>query len=114
MHDVCMAIDAGHAALLEHGVRGATVFARWTDCVGIVAAAASHAVLRPQLGLNFRGERRPMGFPVFLILEIVCQLHEDVARARGGMGICLDEPIGRRNMAVGASCYDPLAVAPVL
>jgi len=83
-------------------------------CVRIMAAAARDAVLPSQLGLNLRRELRPVRFPVFLILEIVRELHEDVTHTGTDMSIRFDEPVGRRDVAVCTSCDDSLAIAPML
>ena len=79
-----------------------------------MAAAARDAVLPPQLGLNLRREFRPVRFPVFLILEIVRKLHEDVTHTGTDMGIRLDKPVVRRDVAVCAGCDYSLAVASML
>jgi len=114
MHEIGMTIDAGHTALFEHGVRCTPVFARWANCIGIVTASASDTVLGTQLGLNLWCELRSVRLPVFLVFEIVRQLHEDVTRTGGDMRIRFNEPVGCRNVAVGTTCDYSLAVAPVL
>ena len=114
MHEISMTIDTGHATLFQKCMRGASILARRVDCVGVMTAAAGNAVLGAQFGLNLLREFRAMRLPNFWILEIVRQLHKHVARARRDMGIRFNEPVGCRNVAVGAAGNYSLGVAAML
>ena len=114
MHYIGVTVDAGHTALLEHRMRAFSTCTGGTDRVRIMTAAAGDTVLPAQFGLNLRRELRPVRFPVFRILEIVRHLHEDVTHTGTDMGIRLDEPVGRGDVAVGTSGDDSLAVVAVL
>src|SRR5262245_59390204 len=111
MRDIGVAIDAGDATLLEHRVRFLPILTLRIDRVGIMAAAARDTVPPAQPGLGFLGELYPVGLPGLWILEIVRELGNHVAYARGGLHIGLEEPVRFWNMTITAAGQDALVVA---
>ena len=97
-----MAIDAGHAALTQQGVSFLAIFAFRVNGACVMTTAAGDAVLSMHIGLDFRRECGPARLPNLGIAEIIGGFGVNIAQARRDMGIGLDEPVGRGDVAVAA------------
>ena len=111
MRDIGVAIDAGDATLLEHRVRFLPILTLRIDRVGVMAAATRNTVPAAQPGLGFLGELYPVSRPGLRIFEVVRELRNHVAYARGGLHIGLEEPVRSGNVTITAAGKDALVIA---
>jgi len=103
MHEVSVAIDAGHAALGEHGMRFTTSVALRPDRVGIVTLAAGDTVPAAEISESFLLQPGASCLPDLGVAEIVRQFNKHIAHAGRDMDIGLDKPIAGRYVAVTAT-----------
>lgn len=114
MHKVGVAIDAGHAALGEHGVQFTAGIALRPDRARIVTLAAGDTVPGPEIGESFLFEPGASCLPDFRIAEIVRQFNEHIAHAGRDMDVGLDEPVSRRDVTVAATWPHALSITAML
>ena len=113
MHEIGMAINAGHTTLAQQGVSFLAIFARRVNCVDVMTTAAGDAVLGTHIGLNFLREFNPARLPELGVAEIFGGFGVYIAQARRDMGIGLDEPVGLGDVAIAAARPYPFDVAAV-
>src|SRR6516162_1622180 len=101
MHEVSVAIDAGHAALGEHGMRFTTSVALRPDRVGIVTLAAGDTVPAAEISESFLLQPGASCLPDLGVAEIVRQFNKHIAHAGRDMDIGLDKPIARGGGGTG-------------
>src|SRR6516162_11753734 len=114
MHEVSVAIDAGHAALGEHGMRFTTSVALRPDRVGIVTLAAGDTVPAAEISESFLLQPGASRLPDLGIAEIVGRFDVNVANTRGDVNVSLDKPVGRWDMAIPATRPHALRVTLML
>jgi hypothetical protein len=71
MHEVAIAIDAGHIALTQRYVRGTPALAPRLDYVRVITAVAGGAVLGTHFGKRLLREIDPACLPALGIIEIM-------------------------------------------
>ena len=111
MDEIEMAVDAGHAPFTEERMGRLAAFTHRPNAVGDMATSAGHAALSAHDVPNFIRKGDATSLPYLRIVKVIRKFGDDIARSRCDVGICFDEPIGLRDVAVAATRPDACGIA---